>query len=191
LIDLFKAWFLIGIQSFGGGSSTLFLIHQACIQRGWLDEEAFTRAWGLVQISPGINLVKMTVLIGFYLRGWQGVIASMTGLLLPSATVTVLMTAGFTALRDQPAIQSILKGVLPAAVGLSLAMSLQMAVSLLGRAWQEGKPRFSLHTIILIGSALLLSLLKMSPLLVLALAGMTAMLLHLALPVQQKQPERG
>jgi chromate transporter len=190
VFELFKAWFLIGIQSFGGGSSTLFLIHQACIQRGWLDEEAFTRAWGLVQISPGINLVKLTVLVGYHLRGWRGLVASMTGLLLPSATLTVLMTAGFTVVRDLPAVQAALKGVLPAAVGLSLAMSFQMAQALLGRARQEGPFRLALHTSILVGSALLLSVAKLTPLLVLVLAGLTAMLLHAALPLKQKQAVR-
>lgn len=140
-------------------------------------------------------MVKMTVLIGYYLRGWRGLAASMSGLLLPSAAITVLMTAGFTAISDLPAVKAILKGVLPAAVGLSLAMSLQMAQTLLARAWREGKPRFSLHIAILVGSALLLSLLNWSPLPVLALAGLVALVLHSLQPFQpasltHRPPER-
>ena len=34
----------MGIQSFGGGSSTLYLIHQTCIDRGWLGEDEFAHA---------------------------------------------------------------------------------------------------------------------------------------------------
>ena len=65
LSELLRVWFSIGLQSFGGGSSTLYLIHQACITRGWLDEAEFARAWALVQISPGINLIKLTAVIGY------------------------------------------------------------------------------------------------------------------------------
>ena len=70
LWELFVTWLLLGIQSFGGGSSTFLLIHQACITRHWLNEEEFTRSWALAQIAPGINLVKLTAMIGYRLRGW-------------------------------------------------------------------------------------------------------------------------
>ena len=138
-------WLTLSIQSFGGGSSTFYLIHQACITRGWLDEAEFVRAWALVQVSPGINLVKLTVLIGYQLRGWPGLAVAMGGLLLPSALVTVLMTAGFTAIRSQPVVQAAMRGVLPATIGLSLAMAVQMAQPLLRRAHREGRRRVAAH----------------------------------------------
>ena len=89
--ELLRVWSGIGLQSFGGGASTLYLIHEACRRRGWLSEEEFTRAWALVQISPGINLIKLTLLIGYKLRGWPGLLVALAGLLLPSAVVTVLI----------------------------------------------------------------------------------------------------
>ena len=90
LWQLFATYFWIGIQSFGGGSATLYLMRQACLTRGWLDEVEFTRAWALVQIAPGINLIKMAALIGRELRGWPGVVAAVAGLVLPSGCVTAL-----------------------------------------------------------------------------------------------------
>ena len=52
LTALFIDWLLIGLQSFGGGSSTFMLINQLAIKRGWLSEEEFVRVWALVQIAP-------------------------------------------------------------------------------------------------------------------------------------------
>jgi chromate transporter len=104
LWDLFVTWLVIGMQSFGGGSSTLLLIHQASIKRGWVDEDEFVRTWALVQIAPGINLVKLTALMGYKLRGWPGLLAANAGLLLPSVLATVLMTAGFSAIQSQPVV---------------------------------------------------------------------------------------
>ena len=185
LSDICATWLLVGIQSFGGGSSTFFLIHQAVIKRGWLNEEEFVRAWALAQIAPGINLVKLTVMIGYRLRGWLGVIAAMAGLLLPSAAVTILMTAGFTTIRSVPLVEAMMKGILPAAIGLSLAMGAQMAQPLFQRARQEGRARLSVHLLILLSAALLMGLLKTSPVVVLLLAGVAAILLFALIPVSK------
>lgn len=176
LLELLSTWFAIGLQSFGGGSTTLYLIHQACIVRGWLTEAEFAKAWALVQISPGINLLKLTGVIGFQLRGWPGLIVALAGLLLPSAAITVLMTAGFTALRDLPAMQAAMRGIAPATVGLSLSLAVQMAQSPLARARREGRFSVALHLALMGGAALLFVVARVSPVLVLLLAGLTAAL---------------
>ncbi len=188
--EIFLAWLILGIQSFGGGSSTFYLIHQACIEHGWMDEQEFVRAWALAQISPGINLVKLTTLIGYQLRGWPGILAAMAGLLLPSGAVTALMTAGFAVIRSQPLIQAALRGILPATIGLSLAMGVQMAQPLLSEAHHEGRLRLSAHLLILLGAALLLALSSISPVVVLLLAGAAAVLLLALLPVGTDSPQQ-
>jgi chromate transporter len=188
LWDLFTTWLVLGIQSFGGGSSTLILIHQACLKRGWVDEDEFVRLWALVQISPGINLVKLTILVGHRLRGWPGLIAAGAGLLLPSAAATVLMTAGFTVIQSQPLVRAAMRGVLPAAIGLSLAMGVQMAQPLITQAYHEGTSRLAAHLVILAAAALLMAVNGVSPVVVLLAAGGAAVLLLAVIPVKKNQP---
>jgi chromate transporter len=187
---IFITWLSMGIQSFGGGSSTLLLIHQACIDRGWLGEDEFVRNWALVQISPGINLVKLTALVGYRLRGWRGLAAAMAGLLLPSSAVTVLMTAGFSAIRGQPLVQAAMKGILPATIGLGLAMAVQMAHPLLKGAFQEGRARFAIHLLILGSAAGLMAVNGFSPVVVLLLAGVAGVLLLAVAPVKREEISR-
>ncbi len=186
LWEIFVTWLVIGIQSFGGGTSTLLLIHQACIDKGWLEEDEFLRDWSMVQISPGINLVKFTGLIGYRLLGWPGLASAMAGLLLPSALVTVLMTAGFSIIRDQPVVVAAMKGILPATVGLSITMSIQMGQALLGKAHKEGPLRLGAHLFILGTAALLMAVTSLSPVLVLLVCGGAAVLFLAVIPVKAK-----
>jgi chromate transporter len=182
LLDILMTWLSIGIQSFGGGSTTLYLIRQACITRGWLTEAEFAKDWALVQISPGINLIKITAVIGYQLRGWPGLIAAIAGLLLPSATITVLMTAGFIIIRDWPFVKAAMRGVIPATIGISVALGIQMAQAPLGHARREGRVNVVVQLALLAASALLLAVAHASPVIVLALAGLSGMLLLGDLP---------
>lgn len=181
-IELFAQLLIIGLQSFGGGSSTFSLIHQTAIKRGWMSEAEFVRAWTLVQISPGINLVKLTVMIGHQLAGWQGILAAVAGLLLPSAAVTVLMTVGFATVREIPWIQAMMKGVIPAAIGLSFAMGVQMAQPIFASARKDGLPRLGINILVLFAAVLMMSLTKLSPLLILLLSGVLIVILYFLIP---------
>ena len=186
LWDVFVTWLVIGIQSFGGGTSTLLLIHQAVIKKGWQEEDEFLRDWSMVQISPGINLVKFTGLIGYRLLGWPGLASAMAGLLLPSALVTILMTAGFSEIRNLPLVVAAMKGILPATVGLSITMSIQMGQALLGKAHKEGPLRLGAHLFILGTAALLMAVTSLSPVLMLLICGGAAVLFLAIIPVKEK-----
>jgi len=188
LWDLFITWLGLGIQSFGGGSATFYLVRQTSLARGWLDDDEFTRAWALAQVSPGINLMKLTILIGKRLRGWPGLIVSVGGLILPSALVTVLMTAGFSAIRGQPLIQAAMRGIFPATIGLSLAMAVQMGWPLLARARKEGRARLAAHVLVLAGSALMLAGGYGSPVVVLLLSGAATLLTLAVVPAGRELP---
>ncbi len=184
LWELFRIFLVLGVQSFGGGTSTLYLIHQAAMQGGWMSEEEFVRTYALVQIAPGINLVKLTMVIGQRLRGWAGLIFATAGMLLPSAGVTVLMTAGFAAIRSQPLVQAAMKGVMPATIGLSLAMAVQIGQPIFSRAYREGAARLWFNLAVLAGAAGLMALNGVSPVVVLLAAGAAGLLVALV-PVKK------
>src|SRR2546430_11357795 len=98
---LFRIWAAIGLQSFGGGASTIFLIQRAFIDKGrWMTMEEFARYWNLCIFTPGINLVALTVLIGRKLGGTWGIVVSLAGMLLPSGLITCLLAAGFEPIQN-------------------------------------------------------------------------------------------
>src|SRR5436305_1556777 len=111
---LFRIWAGVGLQSFGGGASTTFLIQRAFIEKHkWLSMEEFTHLWNLCILTPGINLVALTVLIGKKLGGTRGIIASLAGMLVPSAAITCLLAVIFKQIEQLAAVQAVLRSVIP------------------------------------------------------------------------------
>ena len=158
---------------------------------GWMNEDEFIKNWAICQLSPGINLIKFTILIGKRLRGWRGVLAATSGLVVPSALVTALMTAFYTLYKDQPAIQAAMRGILPATIGLSLAMSANLAVPVFKAAKSEGGVRLLVQVVIVVLATVSMALGWLSPLLVmLGAAGLTAITMTF-LPVPPTPSAKG
>lgn len=176
---LLRVWLLLGLQSFGGGAATLTLIRREVVERrGWVTDAEFVRDWALCQIAPGINLLGLTILIGRRLAGLPGIGVALLGLLLPSVTITVLLTACYAHFRDLPAVQAALRGVIPATVGLGLLTAYQLALPLLSIARREGKKSYVWAAMTLVGSGLVMALWHPPVLLVLCAAGAIGALLH-------------
>ena len=137
---LFWIWTVIGAQSFGGGSATLYLIRRVAVERnGWLTDDDFTRYWGICQIAPGINILGLVVLIGWRVSGAPGALLSLSGLLLPSAAITVALTSIYSSIREAPVVRAAIAGVVPATVGLGLLLAFTMLRPLLIGARREGR----------------------------------------------------
>jgi chromate transporter len=151
---LLRIWTVIGLQSFGGGASTTFLIQHAFIDKyGWMTIEEFTNFWSLCVFTPGINLVALTVLIGRKLGGTRGIFASLVGLLVPSAGITCLLAAGFKLVQNNAIVQAVLRGVIPATAGIMLLVGLRFAQPLFSLARQEGLLSLLVSTIITLACA--------------------------------------
>jgi len=137
--QLFRIWVSIGLQSFGGGASTTFLIQRAFIEKHkWLSMEEFIYLWNLCILTPGINLVALTVLIGKKLGGAWGIAISLAGMLLPSAAITCLLAALFLQVKNVTAVQAIFRGVIPATGGILLVVGLNFALPLIRKGYKEG-----------------------------------------------------
>jgi len=169
---LFWIWLLLGLQSFGGGTATLFLIRRAAVeQHRWLTDVDFTRDWAMVQAAPGINLLCMTILIGHRVRGFVGGLVALFGLMVPSVAITVVMTALYADLRELPVVEAALRGMVPATVGLGLLLTYNMARPLVVTSRQEGSLSLLVTIFILAGSGLAVLLWQVPVILVLCTAG--------------------
>jgi chromate transporter len=146
-------WTVIGAQSFGGGSATLYLIRRVAVERyGWITDDEFTRYWGLCQIAPGINILGLVILIGWRVAGPLGALISLIGLLVPSVTITVALTAMYASIRQAPLVRAAIAGVVPATVGLGSLLAYTMVRPLLRAAWREGRFSTVVAGALLLGS---------------------------------------
>jgi chromate transporter len=169
---LLRVWFMLGLQSFGGGMATLYLIRRATVERRqWLTAEEFTRDWALCQAAPGINLLCMTILVGRQVAGLAGAVVAMIGLLLPSVTITIIMIALYADLRTLPVVQAALRGVVPGTIGLGLLLTVTMARPLLVRSYRESASNLLVGVFLLVGSALGVLVWRLPVIVVLCSAG--------------------
>jgi chromate transporter len=152
---LFWIWAVLGAQSFGGGSATLYLIRRVAVERHrWITDEDFTRYWGICQIAPGINILGLVIVIGWRVAGAAGAFLSLSGLLLPSAAITIALTAIYSGIREEPLVRAAIAGVVPATVGLGLLLGFTMVRPLLNGAREDGRASTVVAIILFLASTI-------------------------------------
>lgn len=150
-------WLQIGAQSFGGGAATFYMIYQTFVVKyAWVTPEAFTQMRAMVEIVPGMNILAVTTLIGWRSFRWLGVFLSLFGLLLPSISITLLMTAFYLSVQDEPLVQSAVRGVVPALVGVSMYTMWRTAQPVLTAGKRAGWLSLALYVAVLAGSGVAL-----------------------------------
>lgn len=179
LRQIFAVWLALGAQSFGGGAATLTMIQRAMIeQRAWMTDAEFVRDWALCQVAPGINLLCLTILIGRRLGGGPGIAVSLLGLLLPSVTLTVALTACYAHFQNLAVVKSAVRGVIPGTVGVGLLTAYQMTRPLLAISRREGRSMLVFAFLLLIGSGLVIALWHPAVVMVLCGSGFVSALVH-------------
>ena len=184
---LFLVWLTLGAQSFGGGVATFALIRDAAVDRfEWVTEEEFLKDNSLSRITPGMNLLALTILLGKRAAGAPGIFVSLAGLILPSACITILITAFYSKIQGVPLIASALKGVVPATIGLGLFTAYDMAAGSLKTSRTEGSGLLWGSLGVLLLSGLSAAFLKPPVILILLIAGFASGLFQWRQAVQRK-----
>jgi len=162
-LTLLRIWTAIGLQSFGGGASTQLLIQREFVQRrGWIGADELLRLWNLCLFTPGINLVSLTILIGRKLGGGRGIVASLAGLLAPSAAVTCVLAAGFEAVQHSTTVHAVLRGVVPATAGIMAVVGANFAGPVAQRARKDGLRVMWVCGVFVVAVTLALTVFKLS-----------------------------
>jgi chromate transporter len=124
LAQIFSAFAKIGLTSFGGGLSGWMMLEFVQVRR-WLSETEFLSGLALAQAFPGVNVVNLSIWIGFRLRGGRGALVAALGMIIPPVLTAMLLAALFSELAHAPTVHIMLAGIAAAAVGLSLQMGLR------------------------------------------------------------------
>lgn len=134
LLDLARAWLVIGTQSVGGGASTLYLMRRELVERrGWLSHREFLEDWALSKLSLGINQIALTAMEGMRVAGVRGLAVALAALLLPAGLITALMTAGYAVVRDEAIVRAALAGAGPVTAGMTIGLAYAFARGALRR----------------------------------------------------------
>jgi chromate transporter len=130
--EIFRAFLVIGATSFGGGVLA-YLRHALVDTRRWIDDSTFVQMLAMSQSLPGLNSTNMAVLVGDHLRGTAGAAAAICGLCLPGGLIMFGIGMLHGQHADRPAVTALLHGVAAAAVGLVMAVAVQIGRKVLTR----------------------------------------------------------
>ena len=122
---IFRTFLLIGATSFGGGV-VAYLREMLVENRRWLDDEEFLSALEISQTLPGLNATNMSIIVGDKLRRVPGALAAFFGMVLPGTLVVMVLGILYGQHSHNAWVAGALDGVAAAAVGLLLAVTVQI-----------------------------------------------------------------
>ena len=123
-LKLFDSFYRSGALVFGGGHVVLPLLQAEVVPPGWVGNDTFLAGYGAAQAVPG-PLFTFSAYLGTVMgpspNGWVGGLLCLVAIFLPSFLLLVGALPFWDSLRRRPAVQSALRGVNAAVVGLLLA----------------------------------------------------------------------
>ena len=123
-LRLFDSFYRSGALVFGGGHVVLPLLQAEVVPPGWVSNDAFLAGYGAAQAVPG-PLFTFSAYLGTVMgpapNGWVGGLLCLVAIFLPSFLLLIGALPFWEELRRRPAVQSALRGVNAAVVGLLLA----------------------------------------------------------------------
>ena len=162
-LDAFSTFFKIGLFTIGGGYAMVPLIEEEVVnKKQWLNQEDFIDLLAVSQSAPGVFAVNISIFIGYKLKKFPGALALALGAILPSFLIILGIALFFQQFKEYEAVENIFKGIRPAVVALIAAPTFTLAKSAKINRYNLWIP---------IVSALLIWLLGVSPVYVIALAG--------------------
>ncbi|WP_346235249.1 chromate transporter [Lysinibacillus telephonicus] len=178
--DIFIAFFRSGILGFGGGPSTIPLVHKEVVETfKMMTDEEFSDVLSIGNTLPGPIATKMAGYIGYRVGGWVGLVNALIATILPTVLLMIILLASLKQFKDFDFVKGMTKGVVPIVavmLGVLTWDFLKKAKKTLG--WKIG-------TIIFVASFICMILLRMHPGIIIGVL----LLLALCLPIKKQEDD--
>ena len=168
LFEIFKIFFLIGIQLLGGGYVILPLLKRYIVEeRNWLSEEELVDFFALSQCIPGIIAGNISMFAGYKAKKSLGAIVAILGIITPSFFSIIILANILVNVLDNEIIQDAFWGIRIAVVILIIMTIRDMWVKSI-----NSKFTYLLFAFIL----LLLLLLPISPTIIIIISALISLI---------------
>lgn len=116
---LFRAFFRVGILTFGGGYAMLPILRREVVEtNAWCTDEELADYYAVGQCTPGIIAVNTATFIGFKLAGIPGGVFATLSLTLPSFLIILAIAALLRSFADYPVVANAFAGIRVAVAAL-------------------------------------------------------------------------
>ena len=122
LLQLFFAFFRIGLFSIGGGYAIIPMIRdQVVLSNHWLSMREFTDIITISQMTPGPLAVNTSTFVGMRVAGVSGALAATIGCICMGVLISYVLYHIFQRFSSSVFFMEILKGLKAASLGLIMS----------------------------------------------------------------------
>ncbi|WP_201716023.1 chromate transporter [Rossellomorea arthrocnemi] len=157
-LHIFLAFFRVGMLGFGGGPSSIPLVHKEVVEKyKWMNDDEFSDVLALGNALPGPIATKMAGYIGFRVGGYLGMMNAVLATIIPTIVLMVLLLTVLNTYKDKNWVQGMASAVVPV-VGVMLGVLTWDFVKK-----SQKNMGWKVTIVLLAGSVLLLSVLGVHP----------------------------
>lgn len=181
--DLFLAFFRVGILGYGGGPSSIPLVHKEVVDKyKWMDADEFGDILALGNALPGPIATKMAGYIGFRVGGVLGMVNALCATMIPTIILMIFLLTALNSYKDQPWVKGMAEAVVP-------VVAVMLGVLTWDFIKKSGKSKLGWKWtgVSLIASLVLLQFLHVHPALLILILLVGALVKKDSSPSEQKQ----
>lgn len=170
-LELFLAFFKIGIFGFGGGYAMLSLIQsEVVVSHGWITSSEFADIVAISQMTPGPISINCATYIGYTASGGSvlGSALATLGVCAPSLIFMLIASLFYAKLNGNPYIKNVMRSMRPVIIGLIAAAALIL---------MNRENFVDYRSILIFVAALVAVWFKVNPLIVISLSGVVGFFL--------------
>lgn len=114
LWKLCMAFLRVGLLGYGGGPSSIPLVHKEVVERyQWMTDDEFGDVLALGNALPGPIATKMSGYIGWKVAGFLGLIVALFATILPTIILMIVFLVFLSSFQDQPWVKGMTRAVVP------------------------------------------------------------------------------
>jgi chromate transporter len=163
--ELALVFLKLGTTAFGGPAAHIAMMEKEFVRkRQWITGAEFLDRLAAASLIPGPSSTEVAIFIGQSKRGWTGLLVGGCCFILPAGILVTLIAAVYAWYGSLPQVAGILYGIKPAVIAI-----------ILQALWSLSRTAIKTKLLAVIGViALVLNAMGVSPLVVLAIAGIAA-----------------
>ena len=163
LFKLFKAFFVVGILTFGGGYAMLPMLEREIVDKHkWATMDDLTNYFAIGQCTPGVIAVNTATFIGYKQKKTIGGIVATLGVIAPSVIIILILSGLISLVIDIAIVKSAFSGISVAVCALMINSLYKLAKSGIKDAYTG---------IVAIVTVVVSVFLKLSPVIIVIAAG--------------------
>ncbi|MBZ5664092.1 MAG: chromate efflux transporter [Acidobacteriia bacterium] len=163
LAEIAFVFLKLGTIAFGGPAAHLAMMEEEFVRRRhWITHAEFLDRLATANLIPGPSSTEVAIFVGQLKRGWRGLVVAGCCFIIPAALIVSVIACAYVRFGSLPRAEGVLYAIKPAVVAI--------VIQALGKLGRTGVRSALLAAIAVLAAGL--SLLGVSPVLVLVFAGL-------------------